>query len=146
MKKNVVVIIAIALVVVLLIILYKERYNIKRMFVNGSSDNSVNGLVNSNYRLNLPTNRKAELEMLASQLYKDLYNTSFWRGHNMDLYVKALLLSNADLLYLKDYYKEKVSGGIALQEDIEEDYFPLTTVDEELKARLINIDKLAIYN
>lgn len=127
------VILGIIVLIVVIVVLRKNWYKVKHLL----HPRDINFETGEN--LVISEQRKDIIELLARNLYKDLYDTSAWGGHNTELYKQALALTDNELLYLSRFYKRYITNGNTLWEDIDDDYFPLTRVNTDLMARLAKI-------
>ncbi len=82
--------------------------------------------------------RKGELEALADELYRVIYSTATetWR---YTVYEKANALNDNELLYLGKYYKQSKTGGTSLYRDIDDEWMPFSSIDEQLMSRLAQL-------
>lgn len=91
-----------------------------------------------------PTKGKSFIENLADNIYRDIYETP-WSGHNSTYYEEANTLSDSDLLYMADYYKEFLTKGVGLFEDMDNESYTVFTDNffsnaaDVMKTRLIQI-------
>ena len=87
----------------------------------------------------LSNKTKADLKGLSQLLYSDIYDTPI-TGHDSDLYKQSLNLTDSELKFMSKYYKDHISAGVYLFEDIDNEIFsPLTNIDSRLMARLAKI-------
>lgn len=106
------------LIIAIFLILYIRRnwYKIKRVF-------QVRDItLEPGEPEEVPVDREPYLKGLASQIYEDIEDTSFF-GHKTAVYKELNALSDTELLYVSKYYKRYISGGDTLYEDIEGENF-----------------------
>lgn len=116
-------IIIVILVVLFVIYLYRQYgYKIKSLLqtkvITPSNvvlpDGSVVVVSSS---ADIPQAQRMVLEDLAGQIQKDIYGINF--THNMELYKRASVLSDAEIDYLASYYKRNLTNGTSLYEDMD---------------------------
>lgn len=61
--------------------------------------------------------RKDYLKDVASRLYDDIYDTS-WFGHDCSLYTEANGLCDEELVYVAEYYKKYLTSGTSIYNDL----------------------------
>lgn len=93
--------------------------------------------------------RKKYIENLANQLYNNIYSTLtdysspdgslLEGGHSPELYNEANALTDNELLYLSNYYKQYLSNGNTLYADIGNEYFFFSDAGTKLQAHLSKI-------
>lgn len=87
----------------------------------------------------LSNSTKNSLEELAQLLHSDIYDTPIL-GHDSDLYTRSMNLSDTELKFMAKYYRENISKGVYLEEDIDNEiYSPFTNIDSRLIARLAKV-------
>lgn len=105
--------IIILIVILLLIYLYRQYgYKVKSLFqtkvITPSNVVLPNGtVVTVSSSADIPAEQRVVLENLAGQIKTDIYGINI--THNMDLYKKASVLSDAEIDYMASYYKRNLN-------------------------------------
>jgi hypothetical protein len=119
-------------IIIILYLLNKNWYRIKSLWQPRDID------LETGESLNIPQQRKLEIEAIARLLYTDIYDTPF-TGHTVSVYEQALTLTDNELLYLSKYYKRNLTQGSWLWTDINNEVFAFTDVNTKLQLRLSKI-------
>jgi hypothetical protein len=117
-KKNQKMIIKGVVAFVIVYLIYKNWWRVaailKPKSENVSPDTeSGNGISDS---------RKSYIEGIASALYSDIYSTG-WFGHDYTPYENANGLFDDEIVYLADFYKNHLSSGESLYNDIDSQWY-----------------------
>jgi hypothetical protein len=85
------------------------------------------------------------LKALANSLYVDIYDTPL-SGHTYEIYEEALELPDNELKYVSKYYRQHITSGVWLYEDIDNEGFSLwTNIDTQLMAKLSKVGESSNY-
>lgn len=123
----------IIIAVVIVLILIRNRHKIANLFEAKAPDRSAE----DQGEQPIPDSRKQFIHGLANNLYNDIYETP-WLSHNHLLYSQALGLMDNELKYLATYYRQNLSSGSTLNDDIGGEWYSLdfpTTSDAPYKLR-----------
>lgn len=83
---------------------------------------------------------KTRLQELAENLYSQIYsNFSVGIDKRSKYMTDAMALTDTELKWLARYYRTALTKGTCLFKDIDEEWMPVDSVDEELMARLAKI-------
>lgn len=121
--------------VIILIVLYivkKNWYKIQGIFKPAAETNSGQPLTDQ---------RKVALQLIATNLHKDIYETP-WTGHDYTPYAAALKLYDDELKYLADYYKIHLAQGVSLHTDISSQWYPFGDEPAALLSKLSGLGKI----
>jgi hypothetical protein len=90
------------------------------------------------YKIN--ENDEARLKELAENLYQQIYsNFSISIDKRAKYMTDALALTDTELKWLARYYRTALTKGTCLFKDVDEEWLPIDSVDEDLMARLAKI-------
>lgn len=83
---------------------------------------------------------EARLRELAENLYQQI-NSSFSLGidKRAKYMTDAMALTDTELKYLARYYRTALTKGTCLYKEIDDEWMPIDSVDEDLMARLAKI-------
>ncbi len=82
---------------------------------------------------------KEEIETLANKLYNAIYDPLGSEGTTIGLLEEANLLTDNELVYLSKHYRKFVTKDNWLYEDIDDEWLPLTSIDETVMTRLSTV-------
>ena len=120
-------------IIILLLILKRYWYKFERFFQRTDIDLAPGETGN------LTIDKKSDLKDLASRLYSDIYDTPI-TGHTTQLYKDANSLTDTELKYMAKYYRQHLTQGIYLYEDVNDEVFNIfTNVDSKLMAHLAKV-------
>ena len=128
---------------ILFILLQRNWYKISRLFQRSDVDKEEDEKINIPETVDdAPTgyqySNKAEIEELARNLYSTIYQ--YQGSWNTEKYMQeAYELTDNELKYLSKYYRQYVTKDNWLYSDIDDEFFPLTNLDEKLMARLTQV-------
>jgi hypothetical protein len=117
-KKNQKMIIKGVIAFVIIYLIYKNWWRISALLKPKSQNLSPDALAGEG----ISDSRKGYIEGLASELYEDIYSTG-WTGHNYAPYDKANGLFDDEIKYLADFYKNHLSSGNSLYNDIDSQWY-----------------------
>lgn len=86
-----------------------------------------------------PVESSRYISDLANRLYTVIYNPIATSGDKETLLIEALKLNDADLEKLANEYKQK--SGNSLYKDVDDEFLPFITQDEDIMARLKELNK-----
>lgn len=125
------------LVVIVIIVVYyairRNWYTIKFWFQPRDID------VAPGETTNISSSNEMQLKNLAQRIYTDIYDTPFWGGHNYSVYEEAMALSDSELLFMAKFYRTKLTRGVTLYDDMNNEVYVFTDLDTALKSRLSKI-------
>ena len=119
--------------IILIIIINKNRYKIKAWFKPIDID------LETGEKIHITDERKVELKKVASNIYTAIYST-LHTGRKLT-FKAALALTENELDFMAKHYKQQVSGGNTLYEDVDNEWMPSTDLDEQLMAKLNKINR-----
>lgn len=131
-------------IIILIIIIISQWSNIRSWFKKKTQKEDITLTEDEIVRLEefgsaLSNDTKDRLKQLAQLLHSDIYDTPI-SGHDHDLYTQALNLTDTELKFMAEYYRKYISGGVYLEEDIDNEIFsPFTNIDSRLMAKLSTI-------
>jgi hypothetical protein len=118
---------------ILLYILYRNWSKIKQFF---GKDYGVYSSGGGTYTpAGIPDGRKGELETLAKELYDKIYGVTTFTDKETS-FIKANSLNDTELKYLAQYYKSALTRSDSLYHDVDSEWMPFSSEDENLLARL----------
>jgi hypothetical protein len=112
----------------------KKRYNIWRLKASNTF------IKDRDYQVDETGNviavRKEEMENLAQKLYTEIYGWGSWFNSDNDIYEEVYALNDQDLEFMAKYYKNYITRGNTLYEDITSEYV-VSSINEQIAARLL---------
>lgn len=125
--------IAIIVIIILIIVIFYLKRNWYKLFPAQSTNIVVNGVVQST----IPDEKQNQVKDLADVIYSDIYSTNILTGHESQPYSDANSLTDAELIFLDNYYKTYISKGTSLLSDMNGEYYsPFDSGVNGLKDRL----------
>jgi len=129
--KNRKAIIVVIIIIVLIILWNKYGYLVARLFKPATQNNSPEALTDV---------RKKQIEGVANDIKQDIYETPFW-GHDYTPYITMLSYYDNEIIYGADYYKNFLSNGVTMYDDIDGDIYPTGDSADKLMNKLNELGK-----
>lgn len=121
----------VVVLIILLLVLRRNWSRIKNLFQRDFGDYG-------DYKIDKEA--KTRLQELAENLYSQIYsNFSVGIDKRSKYMTDAMALTDTELKWLARYYRTALTKGTCLFKDIDEEWMPVDSVDEELMARLAKI-------
>ncbi len=124
--------IGLATLIVLLIIRANWQY-LKAKFARSFGDFTGEKISDS---------RQAVLNGFADNLHQSIHTSVAW-GDTVDALNNISGVNDDELRYIARYYKRALSRGTSLYTDLNNEWMPLTDIDEQILTRLSKIGELA---
>lgn len=87
---------------------------------------------------NLTPDQQVQLKALAQNIYTDIYDTPI-TGHDYSIYDQAMALTDTQLLFVAKFYRENLTHGVTMYDDINNELFVFSDINTRLKERLSKI-------
>lgn len=123
------------IIIIVLIVLYllyrKYGYKLDRLFNPSTSNNSPVAMTDI---------RKSQIELITQKVKADIYSTPF-SGHDYTIYESFLTLFDDEIKYASDYYKNYLTAGGSLYNDLDGEYFVTGDVNSRVLDKLTALGK-----
>lgn len=128
----------IVIVVAIILIVYYFYNKTKTKFVELTNPHEI--VLLQGESSTITPQRQSEIKLIGQNIFNDIEDTPF-TGHNYDVYNQALSLTDNELNYLADYYKQFLSIGKSLWSEIDSQYYVTSGIPAKLQTRLATIGK-----
>lgn len=130
-------IITIIVIIILLFIIKTNWYKIRKLLNPQAEDNVPEALQDPNQPDGISPARKIYIEGIASDIYNDIDGWSWYPGsHDYEPYASANALYDDEIQYLGKYYRDYLSKGSKLSDEIDAEYYQWSDGPTTLKNKL----------